>query len=356
MEILSIAKQSLVITLFVLSMMLIIDYLNVLSKGMWSKGLKDSPWKQVIFGALLGIIPGCLGAYTAVSLYVHNIFGVGALAAAMIATSGDEAFLMFSVIPETALILNLVLFFIALLAGFLVNTFYKNKTAQFPDKHFDLHENEPDCICFDWKVLWNQLQNISTLRIAILTILTFSIGFIAVNLGHTEHEMQHLLPDSHLLDHAHPAWITITFLVVLTISLFITLSVNDHFLDKHLWKHIVKKHFLRILLWTFFTLLFVHFLDQYFDLESLIGGNLVLVLIVAVLIGIIPESGPHFVFVVLFASGTLPFSILLANSIVQDGHGSLPLLAESRKGFIIIKTINLAVGLLVGAIGLAFGV
>ncbi len=356
MEVLSIVKQSLVITLFVLSMMLIIDYLNVLSKGMWSKGLKDSPWKQVVFGALLGIIPGCLGAYTAVSLYVHNIFGVGALAATMIATSGDEAFLMFSVIPKTALILNGILFAIALLAGFLVNRFFKNKKLRYPDKHFDLHENEPDCICFDWKILWSQLRNISTLRIIILAILTFSIGFIAVNLGHTEHEMQNLLPDSELLEHAHPAWIAITFLVVLTISLFITLSVNDHFLDKHLWKHIVKKHFLRILLWTFFTLLFVHFLDQYFDLESLIGGNLVLVLIVAVLVGIVPESGPHFVFVILFASGALPFSILLANSIVQDGHGSLPLLAESRKGFLIIKAINLAVGLLVGAIGLAFGV
>jgi len=356
MEILSIAKQSLVITLFVLSMMLIIDYLNVLSKGMWSKGLKDSPWKQVIFGALLGIIPGCLGAYTAVSLYVHNIFGVGALAATMIATSGDEAFLMFSVIPKTALILNLVLFAIALLAGFLVNAFFKNRKVRYPDKHFDLHEDEPDCICFDKKLLWNQLRSISSLRIIILAVLAFSIGFIAVNLGHTEHEMQHLLPDSELLDHAHPAWIAITFLVVLTISLLIALSVNDHFLDKHLWKHIVKKHFLRILLWTFFTLLFVHFIDQYFDLESLIGGNLVLVLIVAVLVGIIPESGPHFVFVILFASGTLPFSILLANSIVQDGHGSLPLLAESRKGFLIIKSINLVVGLLVGLIGLAFGV
>jgi len=46
----------------------------------------------------------------------------------------------------------------------------------------------------------------------------------------------------------------------------------------------------------------------------------------------------------------------LANSIVQDGHGSLPLLAESRRGFFIIKAINLAVGLFVGLIGLAFGV
>ena len=97
MGILLLLKQSLMITLFVLSMMLIIEYLNVLTKGLWSKNLKSSPAKQIFLAAILGLIPGCLGAYTAVSLYVHNIISTGALVTAMIATSGDEAFFMFSV-------------------------------------------------------------------------------------------------------------------------------------------------------------------------------------------------------------------------------------------------------------------
>ena len=71
-------------------------------------------------------------------------------------------------------------------------------------------------------------------------------------------------------------------------------------------------------------------------------------MLVAVLIGMIPESGPHIIFVSLFAGGVIPFSILIANSIVQDGHGSIPLLAESGKSFIIAKLINVAVGLVVG--------
>jgi len=58
----------------------------------------------------------------------------------------------------------------------------------------------------------------------------------------------------------------------------------------------------------------------------------------------------------LFASGDLPLSILPVSSIVQDGHGSLPLLAESRKSFIIVKLINMAVGLLVGLAGLSLGI
>jgi hypothetical protein len=73
------------------------------------------------------------------------------------------------------------------------------------------------------------------------------------------------------------------------------------------------------------------------------------------LVGIIPESGPHLIFVILFASGSIPISILLASSIVQDGHGSLPLLAESPKGFLKVKLINILVGLIAGFSGLMLG-
>jgi len=65
-------------------------------------------------------------------------------------------------------------------------------------------------------------------------------------------------------------------------------------------------------------------------------------------VGIIPESGPHIIFITLYAQGIIPFGTLLANSIVQDGHGALPLLAESRKAFIKMKLINLTVGLVAG--------
>jgi len=75
----------------------------------------------------------------------------------------------------------------------------------------------------------------------------------------------------------------------------------------------------------------------------------------AVLIGIIPESGPHLIFISLFLSGAIPFSVLLANSITQDGHSTLPLLAESKKGFLAVKSINVLIGLLFGVAGILLG-
>jgi hypothetical protein len=71
-------------------------------------------------------------------------------------------------------------------------------------------------------------------------------------------------------------------------------------------------------------------------------------LLAAALVGILPESGPHLVFVMLFAQGAIPFSVLVASSVVQDGHGMLPLLAESRREFVRVKAVNLVAGLLLG--------
>ena len=334
--------------------MLVIEYLNILSKGLWSKNLQNSPVKQVIFGALLGVIPGCLGAYTAVSLYVHNIFSTGALVATMIATSGDEAFIMFSVIPETAILIHIVIFIVAIVTGLTVNAISKKRLFKYDEKHFHIHKEEVECVCFDAPTIIHQLRKISLVRSALLIGLITILVSVIINLLHGDHDHQE---SSQLIlnQHSHPIWISITFIVILSISTFIILTVNDHFLKEHVWKHIIKKHFFKIFLWTFFTLLALSILTSYVDLESLIGDNLYLVLLIAVLVGIIPESGPHFVFVILFASGSLPLSILLASSIVQDGHGSLPLLAESQKSFVIVKLINVAVGLLVGMSGILLG-
>ena len=91
-------KQSLMITVFVLFMMVVIEYINVQSKNLWAEKLRQSPFLQIIIAALLGITPGCMGAFTVVSLYTHRMMGLAGLVTVMIATSGDEAFVMLSLI------------------------------------------------------------------------------------------------------------------------------------------------------------------------------------------------------------------------------------------------------------------
>ncbi|MCQ2265060.1 MAG: putative manganese transporter, partial [Bacteroidales bacterium] len=133
---------------------------------------------------------------------------------------------------------------------------------------------------------------------------------------------------------------------------------SEHFLQSHLWEHVIKHHFLSVFLWTFGVLAFLKVLYLFVDVNTLITDNrwaLWGLMLLAIFIGIIPESGPHLIFVVMFFSGAIPFSILLVSSIVQDGHGALPLLAQSRKNFFLMKGLNMAVGLIVGVLGLLLG-
>jgi len=141
------------------------------------------------------------------------------------------------------------------------------------------------------------------------------------------------------------------------VGIYIVLVSTDHFIQQHAWNHVLKKHSLKIFLWTFGTLLAIWLGQKYVNIEmiQMVHENLWMVLVFAVLLGIIPESGPHMIFVVMFFNGMAPFSILLANSIVQDGHGALPLFAENKRAFVHMKVINIGVGFLIGAIGLWLG-
>lgn len=318
-------------------MMLVIDYINVQTKGIWNKKLQKKSWLQIIIAAFLGIIPGCLGAFTVVSLFTHRVVGFAALVTAMIATFGDEAFVMFAMMPGKAFIVLIVVFGVAILSGFIILFIKKEKTTD-NSFGFEVHHEEELCHCFPGKKIFLQLKNISFERS--LLLFSFSVFVILIFLGELGPEKWD--------------WKRITFIIGGLITIFIVSTVPDHFIKDHLWGHVIKKHLFRIFLWTFAAILLIHFLQEYINVEDWVSKNIYFVLLIAVLIGIIPESGPHLIFITLFINGTIPLSILIASSIVQDGHGALPLFAESKKSFVYMKLINVAVGLVVGSVLLFF--
>jgi hypothetical protein len=333
-------KQALVITLFVMIMMLLIEYLTVQTKGRWSKPFERSLFLQILFAAIMGLIPGCLGNFIVVALFAHRLINFAALVTAMLASSGDEAFIMLAIIPTKALLLFLVLFCISVAVGLILTLFPFGKAKMYlPINHLSLHEQDPDCTCFEPSQILPQLKKISFERAVLLAGgIIFTILILSGDIGSEEWN-----------------WSRIIFLFVALVEVFITATVPDHFLIDHLWGHVIRRHFLKVFLWTFGAFVIIHTGLEFLNLEVWLKNNLILVLLIAVIVGIIPESGPHLVFVTLFASGSIPFSILLANSIVQDGHGALPLLAESRKSFLYMKAVNFSVGFIAGIIGILAG-
>ena len=128
-----------------------------------------------------------------------------------------------------------------------------------------------------------------------------------------------------------------------------------HFRREHIWSHIIKKHIARIFLWILCGMILVDVLSEAYDLQESITQNKIVFLIVVGIIGIIPLSGPNIVIMTFFADGLIPFSILLTNSIVQDGHGLLPLLGFSLEDSFKIKLFNLVFGCAVGLMVMAAG-
>jgi len=270
--VLSTLLESLKITLLVLIMMILVDLINVWTRGKLSSILQTGRrWKQYVLASLLGASPGCIGSFAGVSLYVHGMISFGALTGMMLATAGDEQFVMLAMFPETALFIFAALFVIGIIAGVFTDFFIKKfKIPTCSDcKEKQFHEDKE--------------------------------GF-------------------------------------------------EHYFKDHIWKHIIRKHILRTFVWTFGALLIVGIGLRFWQIDKIASEYTFILLIISALIGLIPESGPHLIFVTMFAQGLIPFSVLFTSSIVQDGHGMLPMLSYSLKDSMLVKVFNLVFGIGLGLI------
>lgn len=336
-HIIEIIKESAYITMFVIVMMLLIEYINVVSRGKITN-LKATKLKQYSIAVLLGIIPGCLGGFAAAAMYAHGAVSIGAIAAAMIATTGDDAFVMFSLFPLVAIGLHAGLAVIGIAAGYAADALLKNRFVSQSCCDGIAHKDIIPYSSYSLSTIFALWKNISFAR-ALLSTLLFA-GMIMVVTGQF---------------HQEEGFIQIALPIIIAIAIVIVAIVPEHFLQEHLWEHVVKKHLLKIFIWTTGVLIAIHVIVDILQLENYIHNIQWLVLIAAVLVGIIPISGPHLIFIVMFAKGMVPLSVLVANSIVQDGHAMLPILAHSRRDFFVIKLINVIVGITVGGIIMALG-
>lgn len=271
-------REAVQVTMLVFVMMIVVDLINVWTRGRISAVLrKGHRMRQYVVAPLLGVAPGCLGAFTNVSLYMHGMITFGALVGSMAAVSGDEAFVMLAMFPKSALLLFALLFVAGIGVGVL-----------------------SDWVVKRWKI--------PTCQDCEIPLVHPGEGGIA------------------------------------------------HYVKEHVWRHIVRRHLWRVFLWTLGTLLLVKVGMTAWPLEKLASEYTLVLLFLGALVGLIPESGPHLIFVTLYASNLIPFSVLVASSFVQDGHGMLPMLSYSVRDSVLIKTFNLVLGLTLALTLYAFGV
>jgi hypothetical protein len=247
---------------------------------------------------------------------------------------------MFALFPRQTLVLTLILFVIGVVGGWLTDRFrpwFKlRSTVACPLSAVHHHEA---CLAFNLAQIKRDLTHLSLARGTLGLLLAGALFAVASGIVGP--------PDWN--------WKRVTFVTLISSALFIVVTVPGHYLYEHIWQHIAKRHLWRVALWTLVALAVVELGLHHWDLKTLVREHMLWVLLIAGLVGVIPESGPHMVFVMMFAQGVIPFSVLLTSSIVQDGHGALPLLSYSVRDTVLMKLISLAFGLGIGGVAYNLG-
>ena len=328
-------KEAITISIFVLIMMIIVDFLDVISEKRLTDKIKGGKWRQYVLAAFLGATPGCLGAFMVASLYMHGQLSMGAVIGCMIATSGDESFVMLAKIPRIAILMTILLFFFGICLAWLADRLLPFLGIK-PSLECQLAIFHPkdavSILRFSPLSLKENFNQFSFYRFSLLLMIVFSIYlFITGKFGPSVWN-----------------WQRVTFVSLLCVILIIITFSSEHYLREHIWSHLIKNHLFRIFFWTLVALLFIELGLKYFNLELFIKQHLPWILFTSAIVGVIPESGPHLVFLLMYIQGLIPFSVLLTSSIVQDGHGMLPLLSHNLKDCFWIKLFNLIFGLFIG--------
>ena len=77
MQIISILKHAVMISFFVFVMMLLVDFIEIASKGGCRPSSKAAVGNNIHWHSFWGLPPvGCLGAFLNVSLYVHGLIRI----------------------------------------------------------------------------------------------------------------------------------------------------------------------------------------------------------------------------------------------------------------------------------------
>jgi len=276
-------SETINITLIILVLMIVIEFLVLKYEKQLLKFFSKNKFWSYPLASFFGIIPGCIGTFAMDTFYMAGLLGFGGLMSTMIATSGDESFIMISMmmageISFNSVILLLVSLFILGIFGGLLTNYLKKKFKISVSKKCEVvnhHKKE------------------------------FSL---------------------------------------------------KHFLKEHIFHHIIKKHIWKLFLWIFVAIFLIGFVSEFIDVSSVFANtNPFFLLLIAGLVGLLPISGPNTFLLVLFSKSLIPFSVLLTNSIIQDGHGLLPIIGFSVDDAIKLKIINFFFGMIVGTVLILIG-
>lgn len=383
------------VTVFVGCILLLFGYINYVQQGDFQQAIEKSKKYQPLFGALLGIIPGCGGSIFLMPLYVKGTVTFGTVIATLIATAGDTAFVIMTQAPTDFLIVTAICFIVGIITGYIVD-YYKigdwvQRTSTVPEisnlagVHNEaetylngLYSDYPDaCRSRELKHLGHEegdkvdlflhhqepldpsrLRYRVTHNAYVIFWLIIAVGLVLRLLELVKIDIGTLLgiPNLGVIVGAVGTAATILYVII---SQRLVKAQSHEDVEHKLFS--IKETFIHNAQETALVGTWVFAAYLVYDLGVYLAGGVDVVsaamasaglasVILGVLIGMIPGCGPQVVFVSLYLKGMFPFAALLANTISQDGDALFPLFALHPKSALLATVLSTIPALIIGII------
>ena len=381
------------VSAFVAVTVLLFGYVQYRTGGKLVKMLEANERYQPLFGAFMGLTPGCGGAIVMMPLYLRGTVSFGTVVATLIATAGDSAFVILALAPEAALYAYSIAFAAAIAFGYAIDTLgmgvgYVDRAVSqigrpVTDGGFAAGDTALDRTpaaganpTHDYEETGRGHEHGSSRNSKLLTgvshaahvawWLTAAVALVA--------GVAYLLrgaPDV-------PIALGVSFAGVFTVAgiLGSVLSFYLYFVGRRYigegetgraresfesaydtYKHAAMETSF-VTVWVIGGYLVYEYAILFgnVDVGALAAAAGLLAPIAGAVVGLIPGCGPQIVLAGVYAEGAIPFSALVANAISQDGDALFPLIAIDKKAAVVASIYTTIPALVVGvALHLAVG-
>ncbi len=389
------------VTVFVGFALLLFGFINFKTQGRFVEAIQKHKSWQPVFGAMLGITPGCGGAIFVMPLYIKGTVSFGTVVATLIATAGDSAFVVIASLPGHFILISVISFVTAIITGYAVDALdLGNRLGLVRHKTMSQEELERlnrEADHQTQKLMCDAIEGCSNEHIQ-------HIGHVEgdeidIALHHRARGLQSplMLLSQLVRKGAYVFWLFIGVGLVLgvmllfqvdinslgipgvglfiggigtTLSLFLVFGEHKSFADdsheeSELKLMSLRETFIHNSHETAFTgtWIFAAYVIYELSVYGIGGGNYaqgeavmemvmssvgLLTVIIGALVGLIPGCGMQILYVGLFLKGWFPLAAVIANAISQDGDALFPLIAMDRKSSLWATVITTIPAIIVG--------
>ena len=355
----------LAVTVFVAAMVLLFSWLQYISAGRFVDIIRANTSWQPVFGALMGITPGCGGAIVMMPMYARGYVTYGTVISTLIATLGDAAFVLIGaavtdpsfIAPVVAV--HLISFVVGISWGYFVDIMKitpRNPLGKFSSNYNEnsssrivLQEtNENLTEVFDdlgreEKTGWGYFllhQGYTVWWIVTSLGLIFAILLLVWSAQDADFALE-INYNPFTLD----GFITWIGLIGTSLSIILYISQKNWISDDSEATIGDKLYSMRetmihsasetafVTFWVMSAYLIFEFsmlFSGMTEADLALYGDGIIAVIIAAVIGLIPGCGPQIIAITAYTKNLISFPALVANAISQDGDALFPLLVRHR--------------------------